>query len=536
MKNTRGDIIGVVGLALDITERKRASDELAERKQFIESIVNLSPDILYIYDIVDRHNIYSNDGIQKVLGYSTLELKEMGSQMLPLLMYPDDFNTYIREILPRYAIAKDNERIIHSYRMKHRNGKWRWLNSDEIIYKREADGTPRQIFGMIHDITESKLAEEDRFKTQKLESIGTLAGGIAHDFNNLLQGVFGYISMAKMTIGSKEKSLAMLEQAEKSLHQSVNLTTQLLTFSKGGKPVKTLINLRPVIEDSAKFALSGSRSDLRMNIPNELWPAEADGGQIGQVIQNIVLNADQAMPIGGTIKVTAANVAQGESLPAKLPPGDYVMIAIQDEGIGILEQYLSKIFDPYFTTKVKGSGLGLATSYSIVRNHGGLIDVKTQSGVGTTFTIYLPASAHEVRPESGIKQPESSPSIKARVLVMDGDEVIRNLSSELLSALSHDVEVARHGQEALEKYKTANASGIPFDMVILDLTVKGGMGGVETLQQLIKIDPHVKAVVSSGYSDDSASASYLSQGFKAYLKKPYAVNALREVVSKILTR
>ena len=288
----------------------------------------------------------------------------------------------------------------------------------------------------VNNITEKHLLEEERLKTQKLESIGTLAGGIAHDFNNLLQGVFGYISMAKISFDRKDKALSMLEQAEKALDHSVNLTTQLLTFSKGGKPVKKLIDLRPVIEDSTKFTLSGSRSDFRMNLPPDLWQAEADAGQIGQVIQNIVLNADQAMPMGGSVIVTAANIAENDqALPPLLPEGNYVMIAIRDTGVGIPQQYIGKIFDPYFTTKEKGSGLGLATSYSIIRNHNGLIDVTTKPGEGSTFLVYLPAIVSEVRKEK-TAAPAPLPAISVkRVLVMDDEEFLRNLSRELLGAL-----------------------------------------------------------------------------------------------------
>jgi CheY-like chemotaxis protein len=388
---------------------------------------------------------------------------------------------------------------------------------------------------MATDITERNRLEEQSLKLHKLEAIGTLAGGIAHDFNNLLQGVFGYISLAKMTIQNREKSTAALEHAEKALQQTVNLSNQLLTFSKGGKPVKKLIDLRPIIENSAKFVLSGSRSGLHLNIQKDLWQVEADEGQIGQVIQNIVLNADQAMPVSKTVKLTALNRAiDDESPPPGLPQGDYVMIAIQDDGSGIPEQYLGRIFEPYFSTKEKGSGLGLATSYSIVKNHGGMIDVRTKSGAGTTFMIYLPASVEQVRKGPGEQQRVISQLRRARVLVMDDEEMVRKVSSELLSMLGQDVEVARHGLEALEKYQAAVGAGHPFDIVILDLTIRGGMGGIETLQRLLKMDPHVKAIVSSGYSDDAETGNYMAQGFRACLKKPYNVAALREVLTTLL--
>jgi two-component system cell cycle sensor histidine kinase/response regulator CckA len=342
--------------------------------------------------------------------------------------------------------------------------------------------------------------------------------------------------MAKLTHDQKEKSLDMLEQAEQALHQSVNLTNQLLTFSKGGKPVKKHLDLRPVIGNSTKFMLSGSRSDCRMNIPEDLWQTEADAGQVGQVIQNIVLNADQSMPTGGSVIVTAKNVSTGNaSLPPGLPAGNYILISIQDTGTGIPEQHLGKIFDPYFTTKEKGSGLGLATSYAIVRNHGGMIDILTKPGEGSTFMIYLPASTTEHQAINKAISTERSPTRPARVLVMDDEEIIRKLSRELLLTLGQEVEVAKDGQEALEKYKGAMAAGNSFDIVILDLTIRGGMGGLEVVQKLLKIDSAVKAIVSSGYSDDSAIANHRSYGFKAYLKKPYDITALRDTLNSLMS-
>jgi CheY-like chemotaxis protein len=288
--------------------------------------------------------------------------------------------------------------------------------------------------------------------------------------------------------------------------------------------------------NSAKFTLSGSHCDSYLNISEDLWQVEADEGQLAQVIQNIVLNADQAMPAGGTVGVTAANLAEGDaSLPLGLAKGNYVVIGIQDNGVGIPEEHLSKIFDPYFTTKEKGSGLGLATSYSIVKNHNGMIDVRRNFSQGSTFMIYLPAITGKADVEATDDSAKHAPSKTAKVLVMDDEEIIRNLSKEILGTLGHAVEVAKHGQEALEKYHSAMAAGKPFDLVILDLTVRGGMGGLVTIQKLHEIDPMVKAIVSSGYSEDADTANYEKQGFKAFLKKPYTIESLRKVLNRMLT-
>ena len=394
---------------------------------------------------------------------------------------------------------------------------------------------PYAICGIATDITERKKLEEQSLRIQKLEAIGTLAGGIAHDFNNLLHGVFGYISLAKLKRNDQEKSIAALEEAEKALHLTVKLTNQLLTFSKGGKPVKKLIGLLPVIEAAAKFALSGSRSDYHLAVDAELRQIDADEGQIGQVIQNLILNADQAMPEGGRVEVIARNVQPpGRGLPQGLKQGaPYVEISVKDSGVGIPEQYLTKIFDPYFTTKEKGSGLGLATSYSIVKNHAGLIEVRSEVGKGTTFRVYLPAAAI-VKHKEQAKPATAAATRIGKVLVMDDDPVILDLAGELLAELGHTGEFATHGREAIEKYVAAKQSGNPFDVVILDLTIRGGMGGAETIRKLLTIDPAVKAVVSSGYSDDTVAADHQKEGFKAFLKKPYDIDALREVLNKLL--
>ena len=365
-----------------------------------------------------------------------------------------------------------------------------------------------------------------------METIGALAAGVAHDFNNLLQGIFGYISMAKMLNDQKGKSLAMLEQAEKALHMSVNLTSQLLTFAKGGRPVKRKMQLEPLIENSVKFALSGSASESHITLDEDLWAVEADEGQMGQVIHNLVLNADQAMPEGGTIEISAKNVRKELARYKLLGPGRYVEISIRDSGIGIPEKYLQKIFEPYFTTKEKGSGLGLATSYSIIRNHGGALYVESEVGTGTTFFIYLPAVdiADDIRREPAVV----SAAGKGRILLMDDEELVLRIGGEMIKALGHDVDFAKNGQSVVEKYRAAMDSGDPYDIVILDLTIRGGMGGKDTLEQLLGIDKDVKAIVSSGYSDDTVVSEYHRHGFRGSLSKPYKIDALSDTLNMLL--
>ncbi len=419
------------------------------------------------------------------------------------------------------------------YKSEDASGKSTFVEKRAFPVK-DAAGAVISVIETIHNVSERHLLEEERLRTQKLEAIGTLAGGIAHDFNNLLQGVFGYMSMAKMNLDRRETAAAMLEQAEKALGMSVNLTTQLLTFAKGGRPVKKCIALLPVIENAAKFALSGSSFDCRIQIEEGLWCAEADEGQMGQVIQNIVLNASEAMPGGGTVKISAVNmdIPAGER-PSMPEGGKFVRIVIEDKGVGIPGKYLTQIFDPYFSTKQKGSGLGLATSYSIIRNHGGVIDVASEPDRGTIFSIFVPACA----PGEALSQPaESAVQRAGRILVMDDEEMVRLVAKEMLESLGHEVETVEDGDEAIASFLDARKSGKSFDAVILDLTVKGGMGGEMTLRKMQEIDPDVRAVVSTGYADNHIVAGFRSYGFAAFLNKPYRIDALKDCLSALLGR
>ncbi len=443
-------------------------------------------------------------------------------------VHPDD-----REKV-KAALARTLEQDVPyepSYRVVWPDGSVHYITSRGRLF-RDDKRQPLRFNGILWDISDQRRVEQELIETEKLESIGTLAGGIAHDFNNLLQGVFGFISMAKLTFDQKEKSLAMLAQAEKALHQSVNLTSQLLTFSKGGKPVKKVFALRPLIENSVAFALSGSRVTYEILTDEKLRSVDADEGQIGQVIQNIVLNADQAMPLGGMIRISVRNVPAAAIEPPAGLQGDLVEITIRDQGAGIPAGHLMRIFDPYFTTKEKGSGLGLATSYSIIRNHGGLVRVQSEVGKGTAFFIYLPASGAQEEETNRSAMPETMR--KGRILVMDDEEIIREVAREMLLAIGHEAAFAETGEAALEAYRAARNAGSPFDAVILDLTIRGGMGGMDALRELREIDPGVKAVVSSGYSDDAAFSNYREQGFLAFLKKPYKIEELQRTLDALL--
>jgi signal transduction histidine kinase/ActR/RegA family two-component response regulator len=390
-------------------------------------------------------------------------------------------------------------------------------------------------------------ANEELAKMQKLESLGILAGGIAHDFNNSLQAILGCITLAKMHTNSNNGIHEYLEDARKVIYKSKGLSQQLLTFSRGGAPVKNTLSLSELIRDSARLALSGLNVKYEIGIPDGLWPVEADKGQMNQVISNLIINAGQAMPKGGNIKVWAENINVVEKDQIPLQQGRYVKITIEDHGTGISQVYLQKIFDPYFTTKKNGSGLGLATAYSIIKQHGGYITVESEIGVGTTFHIYLPASqkkiqkkfvlreAKEVSPKPVEEEDKEKPIVsKGKILLMDDEYIIRTILSKQLRGLKYEVETAEEGSEAIRLYKSAGETGKPFDAVVMDLTISGGMGGEETIKNLLEVDPEVKAIVVSGYANDPIMANYKRYGFSGVLPKPHEIHELDEALQKVI--
>jgi two-component system cell cycle sensor histidine kinase/response regulator CckA len=368
------------------------------------------------------------------------------------------------------------------------------------------------------DVSEKKKNEKELLKAQKIESLGILAGGIAHDFNNLLTGILGNVSIAQ-ALPPGEKLLERLEAAAKAAKRAQQLTRQLLTFSRGGAPIKKTTSILGLLQDAVTFALRGSNVVFDLRLPKDLWPIDMDEGQMSQAINNLIINAVQAMPGGGTVHIHGSNICVGQESLLPLQSGRYVKLSIQDEGIGIPVENLQKVFDPYFTTKQTGSGLGLATVYSIVKKHDGLISVQSEVGVGATFSLYLPASTkvRPPKPDGKISEQRS----KGKILVMDDEELIRDLANELLVGNGYEVSVAEHGVEAFQIYKESKIAGEPFDVVIMDLTIPGGMGGLETLNRLREFDPDVCAVVSSGYSDDPAMAHFTKYGFAGVLPKPY---------------
>ncbi len=385
---------------------------------------------------------------------------------------------------------------------------------------------------LANDITEQKMMKENMLRSQKLESLGVLAGGLAHDFNNLLTAILGNISLAKLKAPPGE-NVRYLDFAEQATSRAQCLTQQLLTFARGGSPVKKLLSAKELIVDSAGFAIRGSKSRCEFEIAPDLRAIEADEGQLGQVINNLVMNADQAMPDGGTVTVSGENVTLTAENPLLLEPGDYIKISVADRGIGIPKDNLKKIFDPYFTTKDKGIGLGLATCYSIMKHHDGHITVESTPGAGATFSLYLPASSVQTVPAAS-NTGRTPVHGTGRILVMDDEDIVRDVLHRSLTHLGYMVVSAHEGNEAITLYAQALKSGQPFDAVIMDLTIPGGMGGREAVIKLREIDPGVKAIVSSGYSDDPIMARFRDYGFSGVVSKPYTLKTLSETIHSVI--
>ncbi len=387
---------------------------------------------------------------------------------------------------------------------------------------------------VLRDVTEEKILQREMINRGKLESVSLLARGLAHDFNNLLAGIVGNLDLAQLFLENKDQAQVYISDAQKAALRATHLTQQLLAFAKSGEPIKEVSSVRELVEDSARFVTSGSKVKCEFQFAPDLWLAEVDMGKIGQVVQNLVINAIQAMPRGGKIVITGRNVSEEEAREKRLePPGPYIELAFHDEGIGIPRENLDKIFSPYFTTKEGGSGLGLAICYSVVKGHGGHIRVESEPGKGTTFYVYLPAMPYG-RVEESSQKLEIRRGKGERVLVVDDEEVIRRMLSNILTELGYRCDAVEDGKKAVEKYREAMIKGEPYHLVIMDLTIPGGMGGVEATKRILEIDPHARVIISSGYTGDPVLTDYRRYGFRGYIKKPYTTRDVAIAVTRAL--
>lgn len=506
----------------------------------LAEIIDFLPDAMFAIDIEGKVTIW-NRAIEELTGIKSEDILGKGDYEYAIPFYGvrrpvliDLVLNWDEETERKYVYLKRKGNILFSETSNppFRESPSHFWNSASPLY--DASGDAVGAIEVIRDITDRQRMETELLKMEKLQSLGVLAGGIAHDFNNFLTGIIGNLSLAKLDVQPGHPMLRALGEMEKAAIRAKDLTEQLLTFSKGGAPVKQTTSIVEMVRESAQFALHGSNVCGTFEIDEGLRPADVDKGQIAQVIQNLMINADQAMPDGGTVLIRCTNISLVPDNPNALAPGDYVQLSVQDQGVGIKTEHLKKVFDPYFTTKQKGSGLGLAVAHSITAKHDGQLTVDSKLGEGTTFTILLPAS--EKTQEVDTKEKQGIISGHGRILVMDNEDFIRELAAAMLHKMGYDVALAQDGQAAVNIYKDALEAGSPFDAAILDLTVPGGMGGKETLRQLSALDPNVRAIVSSGYSNDPVMADHASYGFCGAVKKPYLVQEMSQVLNAVIKR
>ena len=469
--------------------------------------------------------------LAKMCGYTIYEVLDTD---LASYFHPDDIET-IEKIYEK-PLKDDSSLAMHELTLMCKNGLR--LDAEIIAGRFMFQNKPSNLL-VVRDLSERNRTERELVKARQLDSIAALSGGIAHDYNNLLTAIIGNITLAQTYLDPDDKVFLLLSQALTASQTAKDLTQKLITFSKGGTPDKNIANVAKLIKGATEFTLSGSNLKCEYQFAEDLLAVEVDSSQIGQAIHNLIMNAREAMPQGGPLKVTAENVKSSEDLPG-LRDGKYIKISIVDQGKGITKKNLDRIFNPYFSTKKlgdkKGTGLGLSICHSIIKKHGGNVTVTSTYGKGASFHIYLPCANGKVPDQQDTATEEQEIPIfgEGRILIMDDEAMIRKLAGELLTYLGYTVDFAPDGSEALKRYKKALESDKPFDAVILDLTVKGGMGGKKALEQLAKIDPQVVGIVSSGYSNDPIIAEYERHGFSGVVTKPYTMGELGEKLNQAI--
>jgi len=538
-------------LALEIRERKNMEtslrqtyadlaeeqEKLKESDAYNKVLFQGSHLPLVIMESENYEYIDCNDAALQIYGYKSKD-EVLGKT-------PVDFSTptqYNGEDSSVLAMEKINQAlkegaVLFEWRHQKKDGEiW-----DAEVHLMSLNYKSKKIlqFSLL-DITKRKKAEKELLKMEKLKSLGILAGGIAHDFNNILTGVYGNISLAKMKILKNKSGIEFLERAENSIERAVALTKQLLTFAKGGEPIKKNIEIDVLLEDIVKFHLAGSDIKCRINRADSLWITQVDKGQIEQVFSNLIMNARNAMPDGGAIDIDIENFNYLKDDIPSLKKGKYIKILFKDNGVGIDNKFIHKIFDPYFTTKKTGNGLGLSTVYSILNRHNGCISVESEVGLGTTFTIYIPvvelATTEDGKGIQGDRNVLNKPEKSAKILVIDDEDIICEVLLEMLNDLGYTAKSALDGNLGIKMYKEAMDSGEPFDVIITDLTIPGGAGGKEVIKEILAIDSEAKVIVSSGYASDPIMANYEKYGFTGIIAKPYTAEILQKVLVDILEK
>jgi PAS domain S-box-containing protein len=514
-----------IQLQADIKKRQMAEKALRESEEKYRGLIETASEAIIVIDYESGKIIDVNRKGIELLGRSADEIIGMHHSQI----HPSDETEKYTWLFKKSATYLSPPDI--AYHMLHKDGSRIPVEISTSIMELEGR---KIIQGIFRDLREKIQLEEEIQKAQRLESAGVLAGGMAHDFNNLLTSILGNVSLAKVFADPEGKVYERLTETEKAVMRAKNLTQQLLTFAKGGVPVTRTVDLSNTIVESAEFALRGAILKCVYQIAENLWPVEADLGQISQVIHNLVINAYHSMPNGGSCRVEAKNILNRDTASIPLPEGRYVKISVQDFGSGILPEHLNKIFDPFFTTKRSGTGLGLSTAYSIIKKHGGVLTVDSEVGKGSIFHIFLPVSDKTGPPAVVDEAQAVILKGSGKVLLIDDEEFLLEMASELLQHLGYTVETAIDGKEALDLYKKGLESGQKHTVVIMDLTIPGGMGGKETIRELKKIDPDAKTIVSSGYATDPILSNFKEYGFDAMLPKPYEVEELAKILHKVI--
>jgi two-component system cell cycle sensor histidine kinase/response regulator CckA len=512
---------------LPIRTLYRSDKALTKSKQMLEKTFASLREAIFIIDYQTGKIIDCNPSATEIFSYKREEI--LGQTMDFLHIGAKESKLF--SVLLDSSVTEKGFLFLPEFAMKRKDGTV--FPAEHSMFPLEDE--QKNMIGwvsVVRDITHRKIIEEELSRAQKFESLGLLASGIAHDFNNLMTGVLGNISLIKSCPVRPEKTCEIPKNMEQAALRTRDLIRQLLTFSKGRSPDKKVASIVELTQESASFALSGSNVKCQFSIPDNISAVKVDEGQMSQVINNVVINAIQVMPEGGLIEIQFKNITVAKNNVIGLGEGEYVQISIKDHGIGIPKGDLPKIFDPYFTTRQGGTGLGLATAYSIIKNHDGLITVESEVGVGTTFHIYLPTTKEKFMPHT--TQVETYLNGKGSILLMDDKQVVRDAAKWMLGRIGYKVVCAGDGSEAVAMYKEALQSGKPFDAVILDLTVPGGMGGKEAVAELLEFDPNVKAIVSSGYSEDTVMSEFKQYGFKGMLEKPYRIEELNKTLSKVI--
>ncbi|QWV94709.1 ABC transporter substrate-binding protein [Geomonas oryzisoli] len=527
-----GSLRALVGIISDITDRIEAEQARGKALMLVETLLAQSPMGIIVFDGDSGNCIRANQAAADIIGGSVAELLGQNFKQLPSWRGEggmlEQAGLVLADGTPR-ALERELQSTF---------GKELTLRSYLSRFHVEERS---HLLVMVQDITEEKRLDRENkrieaqmLNMQKLESLGVLAGGIAHDFNNILTGIVGNISFAQMVLEQAHKAKGPLNKAEKACQRAAELAGQLLTFARGGQPIKKVFSVKQLAGESLSLVLRGTNVKGRIEIPDTLDLVEADEGQLNQAFNNIIINAVHAMPGGGTMTITGRNELLEPENRLGLAPGHYVRLDFRDEGCGISESDLKKIFDPYFTTKASGTGLGLASTHSIVTRHGGLILVDSTPGRGTAFTIYLPSLGEGAAELVREQEPGASPAGGGSVVVMDDEELIRDLACAMLVQLGYNATACCDGAEAVALYRAAREQGERYDAVIMDLTIPGGMGGKEAAQQILELDPDARLIVSSGYSNDPIMSDYKKHGFRATLEKPYTVREIARVLGGVL--